>query len=70
METDDITPVDEVRAARLRIARRFDNDPAKLLAHFREVEASMRASGKYRFSEDDADSINATPREARLAETQ
>jgi len=42
----------EIRKIRHEISKKYDHDLNKLLEHYKKLEAKLRASGKYKFSED------------------
>ncbi len=41
----------EIRRIRQEILKKYDHDSSKLLKHYKELEANLRASGRYKFAE-------------------
>jgi hypothetical protein len=41
----------EIRKIRHEIAKKYDYDLNKLLKHYQQLEAKLKASGKYKFVE-------------------
>jgi hypothetical protein len=41
----------EIRKIRHEISKKYDHDLNKLLKHYQQLEAKLKASGKYKFAE-------------------
>jgi hypothetical protein len=41
----------EIRRIRKEISKKYANNPSKLLEHYKELEANLRTSGKYKFAD-------------------
>jgi len=41
----------EIRKIRQKISKKYDNNSSKLLEHYKELEANLRKSGRYKFAE-------------------
>lgn len=51
IENTECEIVKEVRDVRHKISARFNHDVGQLVAHYQELQETMRRSGKYKFAD-------------------